>query len=52
MKYARFDGSLPFGQKRDLRPLLRKDSSEPLLKSLGLAMPFQSEYEGSIPFIR
>jgi hypothetical protein len=26
--------------------------SEPLLRSLGLAIPFQAEYEGSIPFTR
>jgi len=36
----------------ELRPILAAYFSEPLLRSLGLAIPFQAEYEGSIPFTR
>jgi hypothetical protein len=35
-----------------LHPILAAYFSEPLLRSLGLAIPFQAEYEGSIPFTR
>jgi hypothetical protein len=35
-----------------LRPILAAYFSEPFLRSLGWAIPFQAEYEGSIPFTR